>query len=256
MLRFFRKIRQRLLAENKFRKYLLYALGEITLVVIGILIALAINNWKEDRIVEKREEFYLQGLKDEFEQNRIKLQNLIEVNRLNYQNSKKIASLIGNSEDLENEEQLSEMLYNSFSYEIAYNPNNSLLNELINSGRLEDISSAELRKHLTAWDSYILSLRNQENALKAQREEVVNLFRKENASIRTILDQTGVSSREMGLEKSNSEFSNLELIESREFENNLLIFILTGIATENAQYKPLMQEIDLILSLLEEQMNS
>lgn len=55
MIKFFRKIRQRLLTENKFSKYLLYAIGEIILVVIGILIALSINNWneeKKDRILE------------------------------------------------------------------------------------------------------------------------------------------------------------------------------------------------------------
>ncbi len=47
MIKFFRKIRQRFLTENKFSKYLLYAIGEIVLVVIGILIALQINNWNE-----------------------------------------------------------------------------------------------------------------------------------------------------------------------------------------------------------------
>lgn len=47
MLKFFRRIRQRLLAESKFSKYLIYALGEIVLVVIGILIALQINIWNE-----------------------------------------------------------------------------------------------------------------------------------------------------------------------------------------------------------------
>lgn len=49
MLRFFRQIRQRLLTDNKFIKYLLYAVGEILLVVIGILIALQVNNWNEER---------------------------------------------------------------------------------------------------------------------------------------------------------------------------------------------------------------
>ena len=49
MLRFFRKIRHRLLAENKVSRYLIYALGEIFLVVIGILIALQINTWNEQR---------------------------------------------------------------------------------------------------------------------------------------------------------------------------------------------------------------
>ena len=47
MIKFFRKIRQRLLTENQFSKYLIYAVGEIVLVVLGILIALQINNWNE-----------------------------------------------------------------------------------------------------------------------------------------------------------------------------------------------------------------
>jgi hypothetical protein len=49
MIKFFRKIRQKLLSENKFSKYLIYAIGEIILVVIGILIALQINNGNEYR---------------------------------------------------------------------------------------------------------------------------------------------------------------------------------------------------------------
>ena len=47
MIKFFRKIRQKLLSENKFSKYLIYAIGEIILVVIGILIALQFNNYNE-----------------------------------------------------------------------------------------------------------------------------------------------------------------------------------------------------------------
>jgi hypothetical protein len=53
MIKFFRKIRQKLLTENKFSKYLIYAIGEIILVVIGILIALSINNWNENRKIEE-----------------------------------------------------------------------------------------------------------------------------------------------------------------------------------------------------------
>ena len=56
MIKFFRKIRQNMIKENRVSKYMLYALGEIILVVIGILIALQINNWNENRkanIIEK-----------------------------------------------------------------------------------------------------------------------------------------------------------------------------------------------------------
>ena len=59
MIKFFRKIRQRLLTENKFTKYLLYAIGEIVLVVIGILIALSINNWNQNRMLQLKTHTYL-----------------------------------------------------------------------------------------------------------------------------------------------------------------------------------------------------
>ncbi len=63
MIKFFRKIRQRLLTENKFSKYLLYAIGEIVLVVIGILIALSINNWNEANKQKILEVKFLKRLK-------------------------------------------------------------------------------------------------------------------------------------------------------------------------------------------------
>ena len=62
MIKFFRKIRQKMLTENKFSKYLLYAIGEIVLVVIGILIALQINNWNESNKLKKEETLYLERL--------------------------------------------------------------------------------------------------------------------------------------------------------------------------------------------------
>lgn len=50
MIKFFRKIRHTLLFQNQFKKYFIYAIGEITLVVIGILIAFQINNWNNNRV--------------------------------------------------------------------------------------------------------------------------------------------------------------------------------------------------------------
>lgn len=82
MIKFFRHIRQRLLTENKVNKYLLYALGEIVLVVIGILIALQINNWNEYQKERKSEQLLLAEIRDnltydltDFESNIATLQN-------------------------------------------------------------------------------------------------------------------------------------------------------------------------------------
>ena len=63
MIKFFRKIRYNLMSENKTGKYFKYAIGEIILVVIGILIALQINNWNEKRIEKKLERTTLLSLK-------------------------------------------------------------------------------------------------------------------------------------------------------------------------------------------------
>jgi len=64
MIKFFRIIRQQLLSQNRFSKYLLYAIGEIILVVIGILIALQINNWNEQKKDRDDEREILSSFKD------------------------------------------------------------------------------------------------------------------------------------------------------------------------------------------------
>ena len=62
MLTFFRKIRKSLLSKNLISKYLAYAIGEIALVVIGILIALQINNWNAEQQLRKKEKIYLKEI--------------------------------------------------------------------------------------------------------------------------------------------------------------------------------------------------
>ena len=69
MIKFFRKIRQKLLIENRFDKYLIYAIGEIILVVIGILIALYINNSNEQRKTEAKVDLVFEEMMDELASN-------------------------------------------------------------------------------------------------------------------------------------------------------------------------------------------
>ena len=63
MIKFFRKIRQSLLADSKFIKYVIYAIREIVIVVIGILIALQINNWDNENIQREKEVGYCTEIK-------------------------------------------------------------------------------------------------------------------------------------------------------------------------------------------------
>ncbi|MBM1106832.1 hypothetical protein JQC67_11830 [Aurantibacter crassamenti] len=78
MIKFFRKIRKNLLSENKFSKYLIYAIGEIVLVVIGILIALAINNKNENRKETIAINNVLLEIKDDLLQDKAELEFSLE----------------------------------------------------------------------------------------------------------------------------------------------------------------------------------
>lgn len=79
MIKFFRKLRQKLLSENKFSKYLIYASGEIILIVIGILIALQINNWNQNRKDKIAESHILQEIKGSISTDIKQLKSRIEL---------------------------------------------------------------------------------------------------------------------------------------------------------------------------------
>ena len=74
MIKFFRKIRQNLLSEGKTGKYLKYAIGEIVLVMLGILLALSINNWNQHRIDINKEIKALTDLLEEFKLNKERIE--------------------------------------------------------------------------------------------------------------------------------------------------------------------------------------
>jgi hypothetical protein len=81
MIRFFRKIRQKLLVKNQLQKYMLYAIGEIFLVMIGILLALGVNNWNETRKADKVEVKLLTELKEAIISDYLQIEMVIQLNQ-------------------------------------------------------------------------------------------------------------------------------------------------------------------------------
>jgi hypothetical protein len=79
MIKFFRKIRYDLMGENKTGKYLKYASGEIVLVVIGILIALQINNWNQHQILSRKTDTFLLNLKSDLENDYKQINRVIKI---------------------------------------------------------------------------------------------------------------------------------------------------------------------------------
>lgn len=252
MLKLFRKVRKQLIAEKKISNYLLYALGEIVLVVIGILIALAINNANEQSIKRQKEQVYLKGLKEEFETSKYKLEELIKFNKNSYNAATEIVKIMDQNES-PSEEKLSELFVTAFAYDIFFNPNNSLLTEMVNSGSLKDITNNALRIKLTNWIATIDDISNQERMQDEQRNSTVNAFRDEGHSIRTILDHTGMSEK-MGIPVGEKAMSNLSVLESTAFQNNILMFIITSQSTETEHYNPLMFQLESILKVIDQEL--
>ncbi len=79
MIKFFRKIRYKLLGEGKTGKYLKYAIGEILLVVVGILIALQINNWNEQQNLKRYEMIMLNEIRSSLQEDYARCRDVLSL---------------------------------------------------------------------------------------------------------------------------------------------------------------------------------
>jgi len=146
MIKIFRKIRQNLLTENKFSKYLIYAIGEIILVVIGILIALAINNNNEESKTRIKEIKFLTGIKSDLNLNLIELKNYTSTRETSVNSAKTILDIFNNKKELISDE----FNFHSLNIQIwsPFKRNNKTYQELINSGNLAIISNDSIKNLL------------------------------------------------------------------------------------------------------------
>lgn len=162
MLRFFRSLRHRLLTENRFSKYMLYAIGEIALVVIGILIALQIDNWNESQKEQEIYYSYLSRLESDFEsiihtiaEKKVLESDLIDLAQ--YQ----LDFLTGK---VENPDVLKLAISMEFNASVnRYEITSQVFKELVSTGRLALIESDSLRNFLSGYDQWI-SMREDQKA--------------------------------------------------------------------------------------------
>jgi hypothetical protein len=149
MIKFFRKIRFDLMEKNKTGKYLKYAIGEIVLVVIGILIALSLNNWKEDLDNRGEEMRILSGLKQEFEVNLAEVSRNIKLNTSTVESSGDLIDLIRTENPFENYRYVDSLLYVVYMFG-SFDAQTGLVDEVISSGKLSIIKDSGLRNRLTS----------------------------------------------------------------------------------------------------------
>jgi len=150
MVKFFRNIRKNLLIQGKTANYLKYAIGEIVLVVIGILIALSINNWNEERKNHLLEASYYCKLLEDVNQDALEIKNQIDINQIRINNSNKFISLI-QQPNFTQPEVMEVMLGSVSKTTFTFQPSTAAFEDLKSSGNLGLLRDLTIKNKLIAY---------------------------------------------------------------------------------------------------------
>ena len=259
MFRFFRKVRQRFIANKNVRKYLLYALGEILLVVIGIVIALQIDNWNEWRQEREDEQVVLQQLRDDYQANLKQLEQKIRMREAIIASAHKMLRATDAPETTHRDSLISYLAV------IVLDPTfDPIENNLSASGALQLITNQKLKRMLSNWTSEIVAVRElEQNWAKIAIGPLSNCLR-ELGIYRSLsdyfindLEADWAIDESARLEKQDigparNPPSVTEIAADSELEG-LMSAAITYNATANLESKALYKRIEEILSLLDQE---
>ena len=225
MIKFFRKSRQRLLAENKIRKYCFYAAGEIFLVVTGILIAIQLNNLNEDKKLDLKTEDLKNRLTQEVTENINVALSEIELAKAHVNGMTMLMHMIGKPIEQNNQIKFDSLIiYSLKDYELSINLNT--LKDAKNNGEFSFIKNDTLRDVLNNFIRYENSI--QELIIVANKDNNnYNLpYFYKNMNLRSQFARKDESYRNRigysKLEKNNYE----QILMDRDFENLLTLRLL------------------------------
>ncbi len=139
------------MSENKISRYLLYAIGEIILVVIGILIAIQLNQWRNDNQNEQQKQKILKALKVEFESNLAQLEIVLDFNDKTRKAAIESNQLINSNLDTIDTDAFYKPTMN-LGYTYSFNPINGALQSAISSGDIHLIDNDKLIELLFSWE--------------------------------------------------------------------------------------------------------
>ena len=168
MIKFFRRIRQNILTENKTSKYLIYAIGEIVLVVIGILIALQINNWNEGRKDRLREQAILIQLEEEYNTNLEQLDAKVQLRKKIVRSGLTLLKFMNTPELVHRDSVLLHL--SNIIFDPTFDP---IQNDLISSGNIRLIRNEKLRRLLSNWSSDVKAVQELEQINQMHVHEIM-----------------------------------------------------------------------------------
>ena len=162
MFRFFRNTRKGQLDDNQFWKYSRYALGEIILVVVGILIALQINNWNENRKLREAKKQVYMNLKRQLQEDAGIIQGNVDFNRT-YWKQYEVALSYYEEKDISNADTIARIATGLMEFSDFHQQRN-LYNSLVNSGDIQLISNNDVISSLQLLDEIYVYINKLEEA--------------------------------------------------------------------------------------------
>jgi hypothetical protein len=230
----------------------LYALGEIVLVVIGILIAISINNWNEKRKNDSISQHYLNLLREEFEFNKQNLQNVVGQNDTNAHNGLQVLKYTGPSKPEISEKSFDSLMIMIIGNEVEFEPRNEIVNELISTGKLSLFNNADIRTSLSSWSGAIQRVKFQEAKLSKYRFQLLDLTMKHINLRDAIVNSRGEI---FGITASKFNKKNTQILQLQEFESLMTSFIGASKFADR-RFEALARKIDEILYLINQEMTN
>lgn len=139
-----------LIKEKKYKEYFVFAIGEMLLIIIGILVALQIDNWNEYRKEGRKEQSLLQQLKKEFESDLEQLESKIMIREIIIRNSQKMISYIDNPNNVDKDSII--FALSQGNYRPTFDP---IVKDILTPNELALIQDDRLRELLSHWETNV-----------------------------------------------------------------------------------------------------
>ena len=260
MIKFFRHIRQKLVSENNFSKYLLYAIGEIILVVIGILIALQINNANENRKKRTVENSYLERFVVDLNENKTLWEETLGRKRKQLE----AAHVFLNFRFSKNQDTVMKIMpyFTAVGAWEGININQVTFSEMVSSGNLNIISNDSIKLKLLSLDKLYKAILNRQELIEAEYR--ARLLK----PIMTILNTSnilpldpeqgkiikrGFSSKEISIYASEFQKEMISLINDKAFMNGV-IGITYNADSQFQEFEQAKKEVNDLITLIEEEL--
>lgn len=266
MLRFFRQLRQGSISDNKFRKYFLYVIGEIIIVIVGILIALQVDNWNTQRQDRAEAQVFMRRLKNEFQDNRNQLLQKIEMRKRALESARELVRIVDDPTENASRSQVDSLLAIALPV-YTFDPSQGVLNQLTSTDKLTLLRSEALNDKLSAWASMIEDFKEDENMYNSYNHNHFRPFLYKNYNSRNIINSRIRNKVISPILLASPESVNTEigysnkpveldvLLNAVEFEN-YLAFTISWLSLINTQSKGVLNYIDEVLAILDEEIKS